>query len=66
MPQNHAQDSGISDLTLLAGVLLAQSAAKPAVMDGDRLDIRDSCRETLFGGLGYNPFNPALMGRIFL
>ncbi len=63
------RDLGISDLSaVVTGVLLAFNLPPglPSWMAILGSVFAIVVAKQLFGGIGYNPFNPALMGRIFL
>lgn len=63
------RDYGVSDLSaVVTGVLLAFNLppALPTWMAVAGSVFAIVVAKQLFGGIGYNPFNPALMGRIFL
>lgn len=64
-----ARDAGITDLSaVVTGILLAFNLppALPTWMAALGSVFAIVVAKQLFGGIGYNPFNPALAGRVFL
>lgn len=63
------RDAGIDDLSaVVTGVLLAFNLPPrlPSWMAAAGALVAIVIAKQVFGGIGYNPFNPALIGRIFL
>lgn len=63
------RDAGITDLSaVVTGILLAFNLppALPTWMAAIGAFVAIAVAKQVFGGIGYNPFNPALIGRAFL